>query len=106
MTLNKIRSSSKYFNAKRMSFDLLALISILLLAYFAPMNLIPSEAKIGFLSLLFSKWIFISAGATHAHIMRKLLFPYIDFRLETDTMKKVAIVSIYAIVIWGWARGG
>lgn len=104
--IRRIRSSSKYFNTKRISFDLLALFFILLLVYFIPMSYVPIEAKTGFMSLLFSKMTFISCGVIHAHIIRKLLFPYIDFHLETDVVRKVAIVVIYAVVIWGWARGG
>ena len=106
MTLEKIRKSSKYFNTKRISFDLLALVSVLLLAYFAPTSLVPIEAKMGFLSLLLSKAIFVSAGIIHAHIVRKLLFPYVDLNKTTDNIIKAFIGALYICIIWAYARGG
>jgi len=94
------------YNAKRVGFDCILLVGMLLLGFFAPEALFPAAAKLGFLSLAFSKLIFVSCGVCHAHITRQLLFDYIDFNKETDPIKKIMIVALYVIIIFCWARGG
>jgi hypothetical protein len=105
MTLKKIRASSKYFNAKRISFDLFVLLFVFFLIYFVEKGIAP-EAKIGFISLFLSKWVFISGGIIAAHISRKMIFPYIDFNNETDPIMKIFIIVWYAVIIGSFARGG
>ena len=63
---------------------------------------IPSKA----VEELVFKALLINGGAIHAHGMRKAFFPYIDFQAEADTVKKVMVVAIYAVVITCYARGG
>jgi len=92
--------------AKNIWFDTLILISIFLLVFFAPEYLFPVVAKEGLFNILLSKLIFISCGIVHAHISRHVLFPYIDFKNEKDWSNNLMIIVLYAVIIWGWARGG
>jgi hypothetical protein len=95
------------FNLKRISVDLIALASVMLLIFFLPgRELAELNPKIGFLSIFLSKLIFISAGILHAHITRKLMWPYIDFDKDTNVVRRLMIIAWYTVVIWGWARGG
>ncbi len=91
---------------KRIAMDLTALMLIVFIAVVAPASLFPESATVGLLSLMASKMLFISAGIVHAHISRKLLFPYIDFRTERRWDNNVMIIAWYVVIIWGWARGG
>jgi hypothetical protein len=51
--------------------------------------------------------MFVSAGILHAHITRKIMWPYIDFNAkDADLMQKVLVVAWYSVIIWAWARGG
>ena len=63
-------------------------------------------ANAGLFSLSLTKIICISAGILHAHVSRKLIFPYIDFKEETKWDNNLMIIVWYAIIIWGWVRGG
>jgi len=98
------------WHAKRVWFEVLALISIFCLIYFTPTTYLTSQnPKLGIISLFISKFLFVSAGALHAHIIRKLFFPYINFEQQSPngiTMKGLLVVVIYGVVIFGWARGG
>lgn len=58
------------------------------------------------LDLLFYKAMLVSAGFLHAHIVRKLAFPYIDFQYSAKHMHLVMIVGLYITIIWAYARGG
>jgi len=100
------RFSNFKFNFRRVWVDVLALISLLLVGFLAPAAWFPIAAKIGFVSLLFSKLIFVSCGILHAHISRKLIWNYIDFNTTTDVMSKVMIIAWYVIIIFAWCRGG
>lgn len=100
------RWSNYKYNTKRIGFDCVLLAALLIIGLFAPEALFPAAAKIGFISLAFSKLIFVSCGVVHAHITRQLLFDYIDFNKETDPIKKIMIVGLYIIIIFCWARGG
>jgi hypothetical protein len=98
---------SKVWNkVKRVLFDILALISLFAILWFAPDRLIPPESVIGLFHLFITKFVLISCGILHAHITRKLLFPYIKFGTEKEWSNNVLIIVWYAVVIWGWARGG
>jgi hypothetical protein len=91
---------------KRVVFDILALVVVFLIAFFMPDALIPEMAKIGLLSIFMSKLIFVSAGVVHAHISRKLLFPYINLSDEKDWSKILLVAAWYIVIISAWARGG
>jgi len=93
-------------NLKRIGLDVIALITIVLLMIFVPVDFFPVEAKAGLLSLFITKFILVSAAIVHAHISRKVLFPYIDFGKEKDWSNNVMIIALYVIIIFGWTRGG
>ena len=98
---NKFKSG---FN--RIWFDVVLILAVFLTAYFAPDVLLPEMAKIGLVSVFFSKLIFVSAGILHAHISRKLIFPYIDFKNEKEWSNNLLIIAWYVIIVMGWTRGG
>ena len=66
----------------------------------------PELAKMGLLSIFMSKLIFVSAGIVHAHISRKLIFPYIKFADEKDWTNNLMIIAWYITIIFAWSRGG
>lgn len=92
--------------ASRVGFDALALITIVLLMLFIPNDFLPVEAKAGLVSIFVTKFILVSAAVIHAHITRKLLFPYIDFSEERELSNNLMIIAWYVIIIFGWTRGG
>lgn len=91
---------------KRLSLDILALLSIILLAVFIPYELIPIEVKMGLSSLFLTKFFLVSAAIIHAHITRKLLFPYINLSNEQHPQRIILIICWYIIIIFAWSRGG
>jgi len=93
-------------NLKRIGLDVAVLITIVLLMIFVPVDFFPVEAKAGLLSLFITKFILVSAATVHAHITRKLLFPYIDFGKEKDWSNNAMIIAWYVIIIFAWSRGG
>jgi hypothetical protein len=58
------------------------------------------------LDLLMYKVLLVSAGFIHAHIVRKLAFPYVDFKTSKNKMHQAMIVGLYLTIIWAYARGG
>jgi hypothetical protein len=52
------------------------------------------------------KGLLVSAGVVHAHIVRKLIFPYIDFHKSKDLMHKAVVIGLYLVIIFAWSRGG
>ena len=91
---------------KRISFDLLVFIGMIIILFAIPDYLISRDAMLGLLSLLGTKVLFISAGVVYAHISRKLLFPYIDFEKERRRDNNIMIIGYYLIIIFAFARGG
>lgn len=102
----KILQSPIWTNAKRTSVDLIALITIGLLMVYAPEDYLPIVAKANLITLFFTKFIIVSAAIVHAHITRKLLFPYINFAEDEDLTNNIMVITWYVIVIFGWTRGG
>lgn len=90
----------------RIWFDLLMLFSIGLILYIIPYDYFPVEAKLGLINLAVTKFILVSCGICHAHITRKILFPYIHFSKEEEWSNNLMIIGLYLVVIWAWARGG
>jgi len=91
---------------ERVGFDIIAMVCVLLFALFAPEALMPELAKAGLVNLWISKLIFVSSGVLHAHISRKLLFPYISFLEEKDWSNNLMVIMWYVTIIFCWARGG
>jgi len=88
-------------NFKRVWVDVVALFTVALLMIFLPV-----EAKAGLVSLFITKFILVSAAIIHAHITRKLLFPYINFSQEKEISNNVMVIVWYVIIIFAWSRGG
>lgn len=93
-------------NLKRIGLDVAALITIALVMIFIPYDFLPIEAKANLTSLFFTKFILVSAAIVHAHITRKLLFPYIHFSEEKELTNNIMVIAWYVIIIFAWSRGG
>ena len=89
-----------WWNLKRTWLDALVLVLIIIGINFLP----PPES--GVVTLALAKLMFVSAGILHAHVTRKVMWPYIDFNKDTDLVKKVMIIAWYVVIILGWTRGG
>lgn len=91
---------------RKLSFDILALVSIILLMIFIPESFFPVEARAGLISIIVVKFILVSVAIIHAHITRKLLFHYINFSEEKELTNNIMIIVWYTIIIFAWSRGG
>lgn len=89
------------FNLLRILFDFILLVIIGIVLFAVPMDAIRPGAQ-----LFLFKVLCVSAGFLHAHIIRKLAFPYIDFNADPDPYHKVLAIAIYVIVIWSYAHAG
>lgn len=90
-----------WWNLKRTWIDAFVLVLIIIGINFLP----PPES--GVVTLALAKLLFVSAGILHAHITRKIMWPYIDFNGEkTDMWQKIMVIVWYGVVILGWTRGG
>jgi branched-subunit amino acid transport protein len=98
--------SNVKFNFKRLALDILSLVGVFALLFFLPETLMPELAKMGLLNIFMSKLIFVSAGIIHAHISRKLIWPYISFSSEKEWTNNLMIIAWYVTIIICWARGG
>lgn len=94
---------SMLWNTKRISFSLGFLILMFLLALWMSTSM---SGMTNVLGLWLSKAIFISSGIIHAHISRRLMWPYINFNTEKNWGNNAMIIAWYVVIIWGWARGG
>ena len=82
------------------------ILAVFVTAFLAPEIILPEMAKGGLLSVFFSKLIFVSAGILHAHVSRKIIFPYIKFEREEDWSNNLMIIAWYVVIVMGWTRGG
>lgn len=86
---------------RRMIFDIVLFASCAAALYFLPDRVFPPVFQ-----SFATKVLEVSAGFLHAHIMRQLAFPYIDFSdANTPKEHKYLVIVIYAMVIFGYARG-
>lgn len=93
--------SNFWWSLKRVYIDICVLLAIIAAIFFLP------SPETGLVSLAIAKLMFVSAGILHAHITRKVMWPYIDFSgKDTDVWQKAMVVVWYAVIIWAWARGG
>lgn len=90
----------------RVWFESILIVAVFATAFLAPEVILPEMAKIGLVSVFFSKLIFVSAGILHAHVSRKIIFPYISFQKEEDWSNNLMIIAWYVTIIFAWARGG
>lgn len=104
--LTEFKKSRLYDDIKRMSFDLTAVFSVFIVYLLIPSSYFPEKAKTYILSLILTKFILISCGNIHFFITRKLMYYYIHFSEEKEWSNNLMIIVMYAIIVWGWARGG
>ena len=88
------------FQLKRVTFDICLLTIVGISLFFF------SKDTQGAGQMFLFKALLVSAGFLHAHIIRKLAFPYIDFAKTEDTMQKWLVIAIYVSIIFAWSRGG
>ena len=92
---------------RRVSFDAIgAILSIVIVFLVIPYQYFPDQAKAGLITLVITKFILITCGNVHFFITRKLMYAYINFKTEKEWTNNVMIIVMYAIIVWGWARGG
>jgi len=103
---NNILKWIHWGSIRRVSFDILMLVLVFVVTMFLPEQIFPEMAKLGLLSIFISKLIFVSAGIFHAHISRKLIFPYINFEQDKNWWNNIMIIAWYVVIISAWARGG
>jgi len=90
-----------WWNLKRTWLDALVLVLIIIGINFLP----PPES--GVVTLALAKLMFVSAGILHAHVTRKVMWPYIDFNDEKQGVwGKALVIAWYVVIILGWTRGG
>jgi len=90
-----------WFNVKRTYLDTIALLLIIV-----GINYLPSPES-GIVTLALAKLMFVSAGILHAHVTRKVMWPYIDFNDEKQGIwGKALVIAWYVVIILGWTRGG
>lgn len=93
--------SDCWFNLKRTWIDILVLFLIIVGINYLP----PLES--GIFTLALAKLMFVSAGILHAHVTRKVMWPYLDFNDEKQSIwGKVLIIVWYSVIVLGWTRGG
>jgi hypothetical protein len=90
-------------NVKRVAFEVIALVVLLVVFYYAPYD---ADSKMFLFNVFVTKFFLVSCGILHAHITRKLLFPYIHFSTEKDLTNNIMVIALYITIIFAWARGG
>ncbi len=58
------------------------------------------------IQLVLSKFLLVTAGVIVAHILRKFLFPPIEWDNDNNWQLTVAVVAFYLIIIYCFAMGG
>ena len=86
---------------KRISIDLGILTSIGLILFFLPLRI----ERQG-LELFLYKALLVSAGFVHAHVVRKIAFPSVDWKSTEAPYLKVLVIAMYVIFIFAYSRGG
>lgn len=85
---------------KRIGMDLIIMAAVIALFGFEAHKFLPPP-----LQLLALKVILVSVGVLHAHIIRKIMFPKIDWNKNMIGVHYVAI-AFYAIIPLCYAFGG
>ena len=94
--------SNFVFNFKRLLFPIvLVVLTALSLAWLRQMG----DAPRG-LELVLFKASLVNLGFINAHVVRKLLFPYINFGREKEWSNNLLVIVIYAVCIYCFAMGG
>jgi len=58
------------------------------------------------IQLVLSKLLLVTAGVIVAHVLRKFLFPKIDWDNDKNWQLTIAVVAFYLIIIYCFAMGG
>lgn len=58
------------------------------------------------IQLVLSKLLLVTAGVIVAHVLRKFLFPPIEWNNDKNWQLTVAVVAFYMIIIYCFAMGG
>ena len=88
--------SNFVFNFKRLLFPIvLVVLTALSLAWLRQMG----DAPRG-LELVLFKASLVNLGFINAHVVRKLLFPYINFGREKEWSNNLLVIVIYAVCIY------
>jgi hypothetical protein len=86
---------------KRVIVDVLLLVGVFVLFAFELHEMLSPP-----LQLIFLKVLLISAGVLHAHIVRKLLFPKVDWELKELKGNVYASIAFYITIPICYALGG
>ena len=92
----------KLYQFRRVAFDVAVLFLFLVLLFLITST---GTQAYGF-QLILLKGLLVSAGVIHAHIVRKIMFPYIDFNRSKDPLHKAMVIGLYLAIIFAWSRGG
>jgi hypothetical protein len=103
MELLKKTWTSLTWTLSRIWFDVLILMGILWLLLYGPFDI---SGAVYLSNVILPKVILLSLATVHAHITRKLLFPYIYFDKETSWSNNLMVIAIYVMFIFGYSRGG
>jgi hypothetical protein len=94
---------------KRVSLEITLLISIVAIVIYTPADWFLLDAKKGLLNLFLAKLLFVSAGFIHAHIGRKIAFPYMNLRLYIEDRNIAGAIFLtvwYIGIVYCWSHGG
>lgn len=58
------------------------------------------------IQLALSKLLLVTAGVIVAHILRKFLFPPVEWNNDKNWQLTIAVVAFYMIIIYCFAMGG
>jgi hypothetical protein len=86
---------------KRVLFDLILIVLVFAIFGTHTYEILPPPIQ-----LVALKALLVSAGVLHAHIVRKLLFPKIDWETDIHKGKIYAAIAFYVIIPIGYAFGG
>jgi hypothetical protein len=84
------------------------IIFVILIIIFALVTL-SAEARQGLSALMITKPLFATLGVLYAHVSRKFLFPYLNFKDLIDQNKGASIIFMsvwYGVIIYCFALGG
>ena len=85
----------------RVKLEILLLVSVALALFVFPLHV----ERQG-LHLFLYKVMLFSASQAHALLARKALFPYLDFKAETDGWSKAMAIAVHVSAAYLYAEGG
>jgi hypothetical protein len=64
------------------------------------------ESLPAIIQLVLSKFLLVTAGVLTAHIIRKSLFPIVDWSNDDNWQLTSVVIALYVIIIYCFAMGG